>query len=145
MDSPGFIAVARRLFPNMDVRVYRLTGGRVALGGGGGKVLLLTTTGRRSGLPRVTPLIYAEEAGGYLVVGSNWGERHDPAWVANLRADARGSVEIGRRRMAVAARVLVDEEREKVWRLLVDGWPIYADLAARAGERQLPVVHLVPV
>lgn len=144
LDSRRFVALAKRVFPGMDVRLYRLTRGRVALGGGGGKVLLLTTTGRRSGQPRVTPLIYAEEPGGYVVVGSNWGERRDPAWVANLRTTSAATVEIGARRMDVKARVLTGEERDTVWRRLVGGWPIYADLADKAAGRRLPVVLLEP-
>jgi hypothetical protein len=45
-------------------------------------LLQLTTTGRRSGLPRQTPLIYLADGDKLIVVASNWGQPHHPAWSA---------------------------------------------------------------
>ena len=47
-------------------------------------VLLLTTTGRKSGLPRTTPLQYEEINGAYYV-GSTRGSQAD--WFQNIQAD----------------------------------------------------------
>ncbi len=55
-------------------------------------VLLLTTTGRKSGLPRVTPLQY-EEQDGVIYVGSARGTQAD--WFRNLVACPRVKVQIG--------------------------------------------------
>lgn len=145
LGSPAFIAVAKRVLPRADIRIYRLTRGAVSLAPKGAKVLLLTTTGRRSGQPRVTPLIYTIRGGDYVVVGSNWGESEQPAWVHNLLADPAATVELGARRHAVQARLLDAAERAQVWPDLVSSWPLYGELAARAGDRELPVVFLRPV
>lgn len=49
-----------------------------------GFVLLLTTVGRKSGLPRVTPLQYEEQDGCYYI-GSARGAQAD--WVRNIQAN----------------------------------------------------------
>lgn len=73
-----------RLFRFLPPRLaYSLGLGSIA----GRTVLLLTTFGRRSGFPRVTPLLYAE-IDGIIYVGSVRGEKAD--WYQNLRANPMG-------------------------------------------------------
>ena len=70
-----------------------------------GYMAVLTTTGRRSGLPRRTPLNYAILDGGvYLLAG--FGERTD--WLANLRDDARVELRLPGRTVIGDARVVTD-------------------------------------
>jgi len=57
----------------------------------GKMVLLLTTTGRKSGLPRVTPLQY-EEIDGKIVIASARGTKAD--WYQNIVADQRVQVRV---------------------------------------------------
>jgi deazaflavin-dependent oxidoreductase (nitroreductase family) len=71
-------------------------------------VLLLTTTGRKSGLPRVTPLQY-EEMDGVIYVASARGAEAD--WFKNLQAGARVQVQIGERRFAADAEAITDAGR----------------------------------
>ncbi|HLO15538.1 MAG TPA: nitroreductase family deazaflavin-dependent oxidoreductase [Anaerolineales bacterium] len=52
----------------------------------GRMILLLTTTGRKSGLPRTTPLQY-EDLGGAIYVASANGRRAD--WFKNIEANPR--------------------------------------------------------
>lgn len=54
--------------------------------------LVLTTTGRKSGLPRKTPLQY-EQLDGEIFVGSARGEQAD--WYRNLVADPAVQVQMG--------------------------------------------------
>ncbi len=68
-------------------------------------VLLLTTTGRRTGLPRVTPLQY-EELDGAFYVGSARGTKAD--WFQNIVADRRVKVRIGSREFAAVAEPVTD-------------------------------------
>jgi deazaflavin-dependent oxidoreductase (nitroreductase family) len=105
-------------------------------------LLLLTTTGRRTGEPRVTPVTYAEDGGDLLVIGSNWGQQHHPAWALNLRAEPNASVEIRGRRTDVTARLLEGSEREAALALLLRVWPHFSAYAKRAGERELLVFRL---
>lgn len=72
-------------------------------------ILLLTTTGRKSGLPRVTPLQY-EEIDGNVYVASALGTRAD--WYRNITANPCVEVRIGlRRRFQGLAETVTDPGR----------------------------------
>ena len=69
------------LFGAEHVERYRETGGEVGhIWKEGSTILLLTTTGRKSGEPRTTPLIYAEDGDRYVIVASKGGAPDDPGW-----------------------------------------------------------------
>ena len=74
----------------------------------GRMVLLLTTKGRRTGLPRVTPLQY-EEIDGAFYVGSMRGTRAD--WFRNLVADPEVEVRVKSRRFKGKAEAITDAGR----------------------------------
>lgn len=79
--------VIRKLTP-LDRAVMQRTGSRyTVLGPLGLSTLLLTTTGRKSGRPRVSPLLYLHDGDRIALVGSNFGQEKHPAWTANLLAD----------------------------------------------------------
>ncbi len=139
-----FAAAGRRLVP-LDRRMYQLTKGRwSAIGKHGLPALLLTTTGRRSGLPRTQPLLYGTDGDGYVVVGSNWGQAHHPAWSANLLAHPTARVTIGDREFGVHATLATGAERDRLWQLVQRIWPGYAAYAQRAGYRQIRIFRLTP-
>ncbi len=71
----------------------------------GRMVLLLTTRGRRSGLPRVTPLQY-ESSGRNILLGSACGLHAD--WLRNIQAHSQVEVRVGRRSFSASARVVTD-------------------------------------
>ncbi|MEH1100315.1 nitroreductase/quinone reductase family protein [Micromonospora sp. CPCC 205561] len=137
-----FGAAVRLLVP-ADRLVGRLTRGRVvALGLV--PSLVITTTGRRSGKPRSNPLLYVPDGGAYVVVGSNFGQAHQPGWAMNLRADPTAEVAVAGRRVPVRAEVAAGAERDRLWKLLVTEWPAYRTYARRAGGREILVFRLVP-
>ncbi len=68
-------------------------------------VLLLTTTGRKSGLPRVTPLQY-EELDGAIYVASARGAKAD--WFRNILADPCVKVRIKSREFEGLAEPVTD-------------------------------------
>ncbi len=68
-------------------------------------ILLLTTTGRRSGLPRVTPLQY-EEVGDAIYVASARGAQAD--WFRNILADPCVRVRIKSREFDALAEPVTD-------------------------------------
>ena len=74
----------------------------------GNLVLLLTTTGRKSGLPRVTPLQY-EEIDGEIYIGSARGTQAD--WFRNIQADRRVEIKVKSRRFQGIADPITDPER----------------------------------
>ena len=90
------MSVVERL-PRFIWRLFRFLPPRLAYSIGlgsfvGHSILLLTTIGRRSGLPRVTPLLY-DEIEGIVYVGSARGTKSD--WYKNLRVNPNVEVEVG--------------------------------------------------
>jgi deazaflavin-dependent oxidoreductase (nitroreductase family) len=117
-----------------------------SLGGGEGMLttLLLFTTGRKSGNTSILPLIYRPTgSGGYCVIASKGGAAAHPAWFLNLEADPRAHLKIASDECDAVARVAEGEERERLWRMMVDYYPPYRDYQA-ATERRIPVVVLDP-
>jgi len=133
-----------RILGGLHRALYRATGGK--LGGRMGKapVLLLTTTGRKSGKPRTTPLLYARNGDGYVVIASKGGAEHDPLWYRNLQATPRAEVQVGRKKQAVQAHTAEGEERERSWRALTDLYAGYDGYQEKT-SRVIPVVLLEPV
>src|SRR5262245_5465948 len=121
--------------------LYRVSGGRIGGNLAGIRVLLLTTRGRRSGLPRATPLLYLEAEKGFVVVGSNAGDDRDPAWWTNLRAQPEAEVQVGREQHAVRARRATLAEEAELWPRLVAAYGPYARYR-EATRREIPVVIL---
>ena len=125
------------------VFAYRRSGGRI--GGkaiGGAPVLLLTVKGRRTGVPRTTPVSWFDHEGGYLVVGSGGASPGDPQWFRNLRRAATAEIEVGRQRHSVTVRELEGAERARVWRdVVTTRVPAFARYPARAG-RDIPLALL---
>jgi deazaflavin-dependent oxidoreductase (nitroreductase family) len=76
--------------------------------GPSGALLLLTTTGRKSGLPRQTPLQYELIDGDYYV-GSARGEQAD--WLRNLQVNPRVQVETTSGQFPAIAEAVTDPAR----------------------------------
>ena len=127
----------------VQARIYRASGGRIGSRFGKATVLILTTVGRRSGKPRVAPLIYVEHSGAYWVVGSFGGRDEHPAWVLNLRANPDATVMIGADTSAVRARPATPDEREDVWPTLRAAYPSYSAYETRT-DRRFEIFALEP-
>ncbi|OGO41067.1 MAG: hypothetical protein A2W36_02920 [Chloroflexi bacterium RBG_16_58_14] len=103
----------RRQIPSSFWRKMRAFSGRLISlleRGKGPKrlVLLLTTTGRKSGLPRQTPLQYEEHLG-ILYVASARGQQAD--WFKNLVVNPQVHVRIGGQIVAALAEPICDPAR----------------------------------
>jgi deazaflavin-dependent oxidoreductase (nitroreductase family) len=124
--------------------VYRASGGR--LGGRflrGAPVMLLTTIGRRSGEPRIVPLIYLEDGDNVVTVASKGGFAQHPLWYRNLQANPDVEVQIGADKRELRARTASAEEKDRLWSRLTTIYPDYDDYQART-DRDIPVVILEP-
>ena len=139
--SLGFAAWKR--FTGLNNTLYRASGGRLFGSFDGNPVVLLHHVGRRSGEPRVTPLLYLADGEDIVVVGSMGGTPKHPAWVHNLRDRPETEVEIGRETRPVRARTADAGERARLWPMLVEHYPAFANYQART-EREIPVVILSP-
>ena len=133
---------SKTLFGEEHVRRYRETGGEVGhMWKEGSTVLLLTTTGRKSGKPRTTPLIYAEDGDRYVIVASKGGAPDDPGWYKNLSKTPEVELQVLDEVFPAHARTVEGEERERLWAKANEVWPHYAEYAERT-DREIPVVVL---
>lgn len=137
------IAAVQGWATRLHAALFRATGGRAGGRMLGSRVLLLNTTGRRSGRRRTTPLLYLEDGGSYAVVASNGGAAAHPAWLLNLRAEPRSTVEADGRERGVRAEETTGETRERLWRRAVAMYPPYADYQKKT-DREIPVLLLHP-
>ncbi len=103
--------------------------------------LLLTTAGRLSGEPRLTPLIYGEDSGRYIVVASRGGAEHHPRWYRNLVANPEVHVQVGADRFNARARTATPEEKPPLWKVMASIWPAYNEYQTKT-RREIPVVIL---
>jgi len=109
----------------------------------GKPTLLLTTRGRRSGALRRTGLIYGEDDGNYVVVGSNAGSDHHPHWYLNLLAEPRARVQVAAETFDAVAREAEGEERARLWQAMTEIFPQYKSYRKKT-SRKIPVVVLEP-
>lgn len=130
-------------FGDEHVRIYRETDGATGHEWReGSTILLLTTTGRRTGNELTTPLIYDfDDDGNPVIVASKGGAPEHPGWYENLAKTPEVGVQIKADRFRARARVAEEEERERLWRLMNEMWPHYAEYAEKT-DREIPVVVL---
>jgi deazaflavin-dependent oxidoreductase (nitroreductase family) len=105
------------------------------------RLLLLTTTGVRSGKARTTPMMFHRDGDRLLVIASNVGASTHPDWYLNLVADPRVVVEVGAEQFDATAVPLTGNERERMWTMLKENYPFFAEHEAKT-SREIPVVAL---
>ncbi len=141
----GSLSWMPKLLPQVvwtDKKLQSLTGGRVTiLDVAGLPNLVLVVPGRKSGVPRSTPLLCVPHDGGWLIAGSYFGAPTIPLWVANLRATDRARIRIGREETDVVWREVEGEERARMWQVMLATWPNFAKYEART-TRVIPVFYL---
>ncbi len=149
LDEPRVSRIIKAM-SRFNVAIYKATGGLLGstwrVGAAfprGVPVLLLTTIGRKSGLPRVVPLLYMQDGEDVIVVASKGGLAKDPLWYRNLQAQPECEVQQRRRTSARRARTASPAERATLWPKLV---ALYADFASYQSwtAREIPVVILEP-
>ncbi len=127
--------------------ILRRSGGRIKrsrLLAGGQPVLALTTTGRRSGRPRSTTVAYVHHGSAYASAGLNLGSDRHPAWVLNLRADPRATIEVAGVRITVRAREATGAEADALWEAF--GRQLSATARSRElANRDVPIFVWDPV
>jgi deazaflavin-dependent oxidoreductase (nitroreductase family) len=116
---------------------------RGAVGGtlAGAPLLLLTTVGRRTGLPRMTPLTYLPDGQRMIVFASRGGSTRTPFWYFNLRSYPSAIAELPDETVEVEATVLAGKEREQRWTRQKQLYPVFSQYEQVAG-REIPVVAL---
>jgi len=106
--------------------------------------ITLRTTGARTGQTRIATLYAWEDGDRLVLVGSRGGASRHPAWVHNLRAHPEAVVVRGRSERSYRAVEPAGEERDRLWHLAVERFPLYERYAGRT-ERVIPVFLLEPL
>ena len=124
--------------------IYRATGGLVGHRiPGFPPFLLLDHVGAKSGKKRTTPLLYVKDDGHYIVVASKGGHPKHPAWFHNVRVNPDTTIQVGRQKLPVHARVARPEERGRLWAKAVAAWRSYDEYQERT-DREIPLIVLEP-
>jgi deazaflavin-dependent oxidoreductase (nitroreductase family) len=112
----GAALLARILNP-IDRLTFRLSAGRLLAYStlSGLPMVMLTTTGRRTGVPRSTPLVGIPCGDDIAIIGSNFGQTPTPGWVHNLRANPTATVTYRGTTVPVVARIAPHQEAEDVF------------------------------
>jgi deazaflavin-dependent oxidoreductase (nitroreductase family) len=129
------------LYGKEHVERYRATDGKEGHSWNDTQTLLLTTTGRRSGEPRVSPLVYDLHRGDYVVVASKGGAPEHPGWYKNIQANPEVEVQVWGDTFKAHARTATAEEREQIWPKMAAEWPDY-DNYQKKTDREIPIVIL---
>ena len=133
----------RTAMPLDRALLVRSYGRFTMLGPIGAPVMLLETIGRKSAQPRVSPLLFARDGDSIVVVGSNFGQAHHPAWTANLIAHPAAVVVVGGRRIPVTATPLEGDEAEAAYQKMVEVAATYATYRNRT-DRSIRAFRLKP-
>ena len=124
--------------------VYQKTGGRI---GGkflqGAPVALLTTTGRKTGEPRVSPLLFWREGNRIVLIASQGGAANNPMWYLNLKANPKVSIQIKDEVLHLTARDATEEERAHYWPKMSGMYSSFDDYQSWT-DRVIPVVICDP-
>lgn len=133
----------KRMGNRIGVGLYRLLSGRFLFGGSG--TIVMTVPGRRSGVPRSTPVQSIETPRGLLVWGTGGGARTDPDWFRNLRAATTVEVQRGSVRYRARPRELLGPERDEAWTTVILAQRPAVERYARRAGRTIPVALLEEV
>jgi F420H(2)-dependent quinone reductase len=133
---------AWRAFQATHLALFRASGRRLGTRFGGVRVLFLHHFGAKSGIERISPLLYVEDGDNLAIIASKGGHERHPAWYHNLKAHPDVRVEMRGEVRNVRARQAEGEERERIWKTAAAVWPDYDRYAARAPHRNIPVIVL---
>jgi deazaflavin-dependent oxidoreductase (nitroreductase family) len=143
--KPVSLLLARTLH-HLDRPVMRATHGRHNLTSliTGLTVGDLVTTGARSGRPRHVPVLGFPAEGGFVVIASNYGQQHHPAWYHNLLAHPTAHLTVDGVTTSVHAELTAGARRERIWAQALALYPSWARYAERAAHRTIGVFLLRP-
>lgn len=128
----------------LNTAAYKVSGGRV---GGkflqGAPVALLTTIGRKTGQPRVSPLLFLRDGDRVVLVASQGGRANNPMWYLNLKANPKVTVQVKKEVLQLTARDATEAEREHYWPQLVAIYSSFDDYQSWT-DRVIPIIICDP-
>lgn len=137
--------MVKHVAARLDPLIFRATNGRfTSTGRPTLPMLALTVPGRKSGEPRTVQLAYVADGDDYLVVASNMGQAHHPAWRYNLEAADQATIQLRGAQRTVTASVLTDDEKQAQWSRIEAVIPQQRTYVTRT-DRDIKVFRLTPV
>ena len=121
---------------------FRKNHGKVGGNFEGAPLLLLHTIGRRSGKPRVNPVMYLKDGDRYFVFASKAGADSHPDWFRNLQEQPDVRIEVGDQTIDVHAEEIRGQERNSLYERQASLYSGFADYQ-RKTKRVIPVVALI--
>ncbi|MFI6500553.1 nitroreductase family deazaflavin-dependent oxidoreductase [Nonomuraea typhae] len=126
-------------FNQQVIDEFRANGGKVGGYFEGSDLVLLTTKGAKSGKQVTSPVMYMKDGDRYVIIASNAGADHHPAWYHNLVANPDLTAEIGTETFAAKAEQVPDEERDALYARMVAIAPGFAEYETKT-TRRIPVL-----
>ena len=128
-------------FHDSIIEEFRAHGGVVTRPYPDSTLVLVTIRGARSGRRMTRPLEYLELDGVLHIFATASGAPDNPAWYHNLVANPQVTVEYGTETFEAVARELPREQRDRVWRTLVERKPRFGEYEQKT-DRVIPVFAL---
>ncbi len=120
---------------------FRANGGKVGGQFEGASMILVHHVGAKSGVERVSPMVYFPDGGRMLIVASAAGAPKNPDWYHNLKANPRVDVEVGTETFPVVVEELPPAERDEKWAHITSAAPGFAEYQEKT-SRVIPVLAL---
>jgi deazaflavin-dependent oxidoreductase (nitroreductase family) len=142
---PPVTKLMARILHHADTLLLRLTGGRLTFAQFSGlPIVELTATGAKSGKKRTLPLAGLPDGDRIILIASNFGQKHSPAWYYNLKANPECTVTKDGHTETYIAREADEHENEYYFNMAVSYYIGYAAYKERAKNRRIPVMILEP-
>jgi deazaflavin-dependent oxidoreductase (nitroreductase family) len=137
--------MSNRDFNANVIAEFRANGGKVGGPFAERDLLLLQSVGAKSGQVRTTPLVYGRDGDRLIIIASKGGSDQHPDWYFNLLANPEVTIEVGSEMWtAQAIEVREEPERSRLYAIMVERMPFFAEYAKKA-RRVIPVFVLVRV
>jgi deazaflavin-dependent oxidoreductase (nitroreductase family) len=137
----GSNGMSRTDFNAYTIAEFRKNHGKVGGNFEGAPLLLVHTIGRRSGKPRVNPVMYLKDGERYLIFASKGGADTHPDWYRNLKAHPDVKIEVGDEIIDIHAEDVLGHERDVLYKRQSALYPAFADYQRRT-KRVIPVIAL---
>lgn len=126
------------------IEEFRANEGKVGGFFEGRNLLLLHTSGAKSGLPRLTPLVYLQSGDDIVIIASKAGAPTNPDWYYNIRANPTVSIEVGSDTYDVQAIITEEPERSQLYAKMEEIMSNFTEYREKT-TRTIPVIKLLKI
>ncbi len=123
------------------IEEFRANAGSVGGYFEGSPMVLIHHIGARSGQERANPLVYLPGGADMVIAATKGGAPTNPDWFHNLKEHPRINVEVGTETFPVEATGVKGEERDGLWRRLVEMRSGFAEYETKT-SRVFPMFRL---